>query len=400
MSAALLAALAATTAVITASPAAALDAGDDAIRAKYAELGATGPANGPLGPINPTADGGKFAEFAKWGTMVAITWRSDVGAHWFSGAIRARWVDAGGADKWGHAAIDQEATTGGFGAAVRYTSDISVYYSPSTGAKALFGPVRGKYWQLGSVTGIAGFPITDVQPDPAVAGGEFADFQNVMLSIYSSPATGAHWLSGAIRNRFRFHGSAALGLPTSDQFATAGADGNYVLFGPSRAIIYGPQTGAWLVADEFLDHLRALGDVADNGLPKNERTPLEQRPTGSYQHFQFATITASPETGVHSVAFQLRGEWWARGGYVVEGLPISEEVFTDTGPDPVGNPTFTLSQSFENDFIECRYLYEVATDTLFYNCDRFAAASTAESGAAGLKPVPAGQIPPALAGRL
>lgn len=317
MRAVMLVAVAAST-VALAAPVASADPGDDAIVAKYNELGRTGPSNGSLGPIQTTSDGGKFAEFGKWNTTVAITWRSDLGAHWFSGAIWAKWTNAGGAENYGHAAADQE-PAGGAGAAVRFSKDFSVYYSPATGAQTINGPVRGKYWQLGSVSGIAGFPTTDLQTEPAVDDGQLADFQNG-VSIYHGAPTGTHWISGAVRNRFRFHGAADIGHPSSDQFATQGADGVYALFGPDRAIIYGPQTGAWLVADEYLNALRVSGDVGINGRPKMEAASLEQRPEANFQHFEFATLIGPPTgTPVWNVRYDIRAAWWFFGGYTKIG---------------------------------------------------------------------------------
>ncbi|HEV2777954.1 MAG TPA: hypothetical protein VGX25_01000 [Actinophytocola sp.] len=317
-----------------------------AIQQKYTALGG----GGTLGEVVGTADGGRYAEFAKWGTTVTITWRSDLGAHWFSGAFRQRWIENNRADGWGHAMIDQEPMPGGTGEGVKFSKDVSVYYSPSTGARALTGAVRAKYWQLGSVTGIAGYPITDALDTPDGAG-RFADFQNYGLSIYASHATGVgYWMSGAVRQRFRTGGDvAAVGFPTSDQLPTPGRDGVYVLFGPNRAIIYGPQTGARLVSDAFLTRLRADGDVAWDGLPKLEQTPLDGVPGGTYQHFQAATIIGTP-AGAVTIRWDIREAWWRFGGTASKfRLPTANEIWS---PDRM-----TVTQTFEGGHIQCGYHY-------------------------------------------
>lgn len=300
------------------------DEGAIAIRAKYEELGG----GGPLSAVETNSDGGRHATFAKWGTTVAITWRSDVGAHWFSGAIFAKWDADGRQLRYGQAVADQSAI-GTVGAAAAFTSGDSVYFSGATGAHALSGQVRTKYWELGHTNGIAGYPTTDVADSGA--GGKFADFQNT-VSIYASEATGAHWLSGALRQRYRDGGGpAALGLPTSDQYGTTGPSGEsglYVLFGPNRVILWTASLGAKLVTDQFLTTLRNGGDVAVYGFPEYEVLPISGTPD-RFQQFTKATIF--DRSGSYTtLGWGIRATWWSNGGGGGRlGLPTSNAVSTN-----------------------------------------------------------------------
>lgn len=296
------------------------DEGTLAIKQKYTDMGG----GGPLSAVTNTPDGGRYATFAKWGTTVAITWHPSVGAHWFSGAIQAKW-DVDGRDvKYGHAVADQSAI-GSVGAAAAFTKGHSVYFSGATGAHALSGAVRTKYWELGHTTGVAGYPTTDVAD--IGTGGQFADFQNT-VSIYASAATGAHWISGALRQRYRDAGGpASLGFPTSDQSSvtgTAGESGLSVLFGSSHAILWTPALGAKLVSEKFLATLRDGGGVAVYGFPEYEVLPINE--TTRFQQFRMATIF--DRAGSHTtLGWGIRATWWSNGGTTgTLGLPTSNAV--------------------------------------------------------------------------
>lgn len=190
------------------------------------------------------------------------------------------------------------------------------------------GQVRTKYWELGHTTGIAGNPTTDVADSGA--GGQFADFENT-VSIYASVATGAHWISGGLRQRYRDGGGpASLGLPTTDQSGMTGAGGESGLsvhFGADRAILWTPALGAKRVSDQFLATLRGGGDVAQYGYPEYE--VLSINGTTRFQQFRMATIfdRASSNT---TLGWGIRATWWSNGGAGgTLGLPTSNAVPTN-----------------------------------------------------------------------
>lgn len=431
----------------TRSTAAAVDdVGVDAIRAKYTQMGGGSPLEGPTRQVDGTLTG----FFRKWNTGVAITWHPDHGAHWFSGAIQARWRSDLGTSPHGAAVADQAATTGKPGAAAAFVNGTSIYYGDTTGARVLSGLVRAKYWALGATAGSLGLPVSDVAVIPGVAGtyadfegavtihakdggrglwfsgelrkrfhelggyrtlgvpssdqaatpsggwffdmgtngsmywsvetgarvisgpvhskylefysvkgpfglpttdlletpdlpGQFAQFQNA-VSIFWSKATGAHWLSGALRQEFWDNGSlGGLGFPTSDQLPTSGVNGLYVLFGPDHAIIWGVDTGAHLVKGAVLAKLRASGDVAVEGLPEYDEMDLDG--THRFQQFRNASIFLVPGVGALTVRTAVRAEWWRQGGWTSKlGAPVADEVVTAD----------LRSQRFAHGRIECR----------------------------------------------
>lgn len=436
--------LAAVTVAGAPAAAAQTDPGTAAIQAKYAAMGGDGPLHGWA----DLPGGGKVAKFPKWGTTVAITWNQSFGAHWFSGNINAKW-----SPDFGAAVADQTGTVGRPGAAAGFANGVSIYYSDTTGAHALSGEVRTKYWQTGHTAGPLGFPESDVQRVDGARGGWFAHFQGMVTiyapdgelgrwisgalrqrywdrggvaalgfpvgdqwpthgrtgyaidldharAIYWSPATGAQLLEGSINGKYRstgiygpygpfgfpvseaedilggtrarfentvqivapttgstrwisgdlaslwwytLGGPEKLGLPTSDQLPTYGANGLYSLFGPNAAIIWGPTTGAKLVSDGFLARLRADGDVANYGLPETMVLDLAGREGWSFQQFQNASIFQANESAL-TVGWQIRSVWWSAGGYGgALGLPTDQE--RDLGDH--------AEQSFEGGVVGC-----------------------------------------------
>ncbi|CRK60895.1 Sporulation protein and related proteins [Alloactinosynnema sp. L-07] len=422
------------------------ETGADAIRAKYNALGGGSPLEGPT----VQSDGTLTGFFRKWNTRVAITWHPDHGAHWFSGAIEARWEADLAAAPNGAALADQGSTAGRPGAAAAFVNGTSIYYSDGTGAHVLSGAVRAKYWALGATASTFGFPITDVGRTTGAAGshadfdgavtihakdggrglwfsgelrkrfhelggyaalgfpttdqaatpnggwffdmgpdrsmywstetgarvlsgsvhakylefnsvkgpfglpitdllttpghpGEFAQFQNA-VSIFWSKPTGAHWISGALRQEFWDNGSlSGLGFPTSDQLPTAGVSGLYVLFGADKAIIWGSDSGAHLVKGAILAKLRADGDVAVDGLPEYDEMDLDG--TRRFQQFRQASIFTVPTGGALTVRGVIRAEWWRQGGWTGRlGLPVADEI----------RRSDVVTQQFAGGRIECR----------------------------------------------
>lgn len=99
---------------------------------------------------------------------------------------------------------------------------ISTQWIVGTGGKFLLqGEILQKYNDLGASNSLLGMPISNEQPGPG--DGRYTKFQGGV--IYWSPKTGAHIVSGAIRNAWE-HGSGGaggpLGYPTSDQHPIPG----------------------------------------------------------------------------------------------------------------------------------------------------------------------------------
>ncbi|WP_436493143.1 LGFP repeat-containing protein [Actinokineospora sp. HUAS TT18] len=310
------AALVAALALGTVAPAAAQDQGTAAIQQKYAELGG----GGPLGDWADLPGGGKVARFAKWGTTVAITWASGWGAHWFSGNINAKWQPSFGA-----AVADQGPTVGRPGAAAGYANGVSIYYSDATGAHALSGPVRQKYWEMGHTAGALGFPETDVLP---VEGGTFAQFQG-MVSIFAKNGAAPHWISGALRQKFWDGGSlGVLGFPASDQQITSGRSGYVIDFDGGKGIYWSAETGATLLDGPANQKYAALGGTASVfGFPITDTVAVAG---GTRTRFQGTVeILWSAETGAHWLSGALAALFWnSIGGTDKLGFPTTDQLPT------------------------------------------------------------------------
>lgn len=99
-----------------------------------------------------------------------------------------------------------------------------IYWHPQIGeAFAVWGAISRKYWQLGRVE--YGYPITDERPTPD-RRGRYNHFRAMHApgrpesSIYWTPDTGAHAVYGLIRDAWAKNGweRGELGYPTSDEF--------------------------------------------------------------------------------------------------------------------------------------------------------------------------------------
>lgn len=97
----------------------------------------------------------------------------------------------------------------------------SIYWAAGIGAHTIQGAIKDKWLALGGYNGALGYPTSDeiVAPDGI---GRFHKFQNG--SIYWSPSTGAHPVSGIVLAEWALAGyeQGTYGYPTSDQYTNAG----------------------------------------------------------------------------------------------------------------------------------------------------------------------------------
>lgn len=135
------------------------------------------------------------------------------------GAIYAKWIALGGL-AWGTPDTDELATPDGIGRFNHFNNNsASIYWSPNSGSNAIWGAIRAKWAELGWENSPLGYPVTDELPTPDGVG-RFNHFSNGG-SIYWTPNTGAHAVWGAIRARWEELGweRSYLGYPTSDETA-------------------------------------------------------------------------------------------------------------------------------------------------------------------------------------
>jgi uncharacterized protein with LGFP repeats len=272
---------------------------------------------------------------------VTIFKKRDGQPYWISGALRDKYIAEGGPNGLGWLWRDQVAeVNSGWSAG---TDNGTIYWSAGTGARRLTGEVNAKYYEQGGPGGHAGYPNSDTQ---AVGNGTFATFAN-SVSIFHSAATGAHWISGALRDHLTNMGgpTGRLGFPTSDQFATNGRNGLYVLFGSNKVILWGPSSGAHVVEDLYLAKLRADGDVYYYGLPQTGVSPVGPY---NFQQFQDASIFDGNGRSTITIGWDFRAGWWQLGGYAGRlGMATGDLQF---GPDQN-----TFVQYFDGGYLLCDY---------------------------------------------
>ncbi|WP_166657897.1 N-acetylmuramoyl-L-alanine amidase [Actinokineospora alba] len=150
------------------------------IHQKWQALGTTS-----IGPVygveQSEAGGGRSTEFKQG--VSTIAYRSDVGAHLVSGAINAKFRELGGFAKLGYPTNDESGTTDGQGRFNHFTGNASIYYTPTTGAHAVLGPIRDTWNSLGAEKSFLGYPTTD---EETIDGGRRANFQGGTVLISNS----------------------------------------------------------------------------------------------------------------------------------------------------------------------------------------------------------------------
>ncbi|NIJ09869.1 uncharacterized protein with LGFP repeats [Saccharomonospora amisosensis] len=180
----------------------------------------TGHLGYPKTDEHATPDGvGRYNHFAKEGG--SIYWTPETGAHEIRGAIRSKWAELG----WERSVLrypktDEHGTPDGVGRYNHFQYG-SVYWTPSTGAHAIYGAIKSKWAQLGWERSVLRYPKTDEHGTPDGVG-RYNHFQ--YGSVYWTPSTGAHAIYGAIKSKWAQLGweRSFLGYPTSDEFAISG----------------------------------------------------------------------------------------------------------------------------------------------------------------------------------
>jgi hypothetical protein len=202
----------------------------------------------------------------------------------------------------------------------------NLYSLPGAPVRAVVtSPVMARWGALGWENGWLGYPVGDTRCG-LVNGGCFQAFQGG--SIYSSPATGAHPVGGAIRGHWgtKNYEKGLLGYPTSDERCGLVNGGCFQLF-QGGSIYWSPATGPHAVGGAIRDAWGRLGwERGRMGYPtSDERCGL--RDGGCFQRFQGGSVYWSPASGAHSVSstHPITANW-AKTGYErgFLGFPVTE----------------------------------------------------------------------------
>jgi uncharacterized protein with LGFP repeats len=133
------------------------------------------------------------------------------------GAIKAKWVQLGGASGPLGAARSSEADAARGGRFNAFASGF-IYWHPRFGAHAVYGLIGEKWSTAGRENGF-GYPLTDEMPGDN--GGRFNDFErNATITFH--PKAGTHVVYGFIRDAWvrlgRETRNGRCGYPTSDEY--------------------------------------------------------------------------------------------------------------------------------------------------------------------------------------
>lgn len=156
---------------------------------------------------------------------------------------------------------------------VAYLSSGFMYQSSGTPAVTVRGEILKKYGQLGWENSIVGYPVT---PEFCGyrGGGCFTGFEYEKASIYWSPGSGAHYIRGAIKDRWGATGweSGRFGYPTSDEFCglVRGGCGQHFQ-GENGSIYWSPGTGPHVTQGLIESRWAELGwERSELGYPRSD----------------------------------------------------------------------------------------------------------------------------------
>ncbi|MGY1652134.1 hypothetical protein [Geodermatophilus sp. SYSU D01119] len=207
----------------------------------------------------------------------------------------------------------------------------SIYWSPATGARIVWlGAVRDKWSTYTWEAGPLGYPTGDGVCGLA-GGGCFQAFEGG--SLYWSPATGAHFVTGAIRDKWgsTFYEFGALGYPLTDQATTPNGAAQYVHF-QRGSIYWSAATGARVLSGAVYDRWAASGwETSPIGLPVSDvATTPDGR--GSFAHFRSGSVYATSTTGARIIRGEVYAKWaatgWENGPL---GYPVADQATTPNG---------------------------------------------------------------------
>src|SRR5205085_2793108 len=149
------------------------------------------------------------------------------GGHQVCGAIRDKYLSLGGGFVLGAPLTNETPTPDGVGRFNHFSNGWSIYWTPFTGAWSIHGAIRDKWASMGWERSVVGYPVTDerVTPDRIGRANHFSSTRspsNVDGSIYWTPSTGAHEIHGPIRAKWLSIGSerSCVGYPVTDTVRT------------------------------------------------------------------------------------------------------------------------------------------------------------------------------------
>ena len=185
-----------------------------------------------------------------------LYWTAATGAREVHGSILTRYLTLGAHAKFGVPTTDETRTPDGVGRYNHFTGTpatmtASIYWTPATGAHAVWGLIRQRWAAMSWERGVLDYPISSETGTPDGVGrfNHFTGTDGLTASIYWTPGTGAQPIWGAIRQRWAALGweRGVLGYPTIGETVTPDRYGRYNHFtgnGMPASIYWTPATGA------------------------------------------------------------------------------------------------------------------------------------------------------------
>ena len=217
-----------------------------------------------------------------------LYWTPASGVHEVHGAILTDYLAAGGHVRYGEPTTDELIPADGVG---RYSNfrrlNASIYWSPTTGARAVYGDIARLWKSMGAERSPHGYPRTEERATPD-GRGRYSSFQNG--GIYWRSGVGASSVRGAIYTawgRYRYE-AGHLRFPLTSERGTPDGIGRYNHF-EGGSIYFTPGTGAREVRGAIRARWRALGsETSYLGYPTSDEFAV---PGGRRSNFQKGYIT-------------------------------------------------------------------------------------------------------------
>jgi uncharacterized protein with LGFP repeats len=225
----------------------------------------------------------------------SIYWSAGTGAHAVHGAILDDYKTFLGSPVLGLPTNDETPTGDGVGRFNHFSGGGAIYWTPDTGAHAVYGAIYEKWVEFDQEAGRLGYPITDETATPDGVG-RFNHFSKG-ASIYWTPDTGAHAIYGAIRDKWEAFDweKGVLGYPTNDESATGDGVGRFSQFSGGGAIYWTPSGGAHAIYGAIYEKWVSLNwEYGRLGYPTSDEYGI---PGGRRSNFVGGTITWRPDTG-------------------------------------------------------------------------------------------------------
>jgi hypothetical protein len=141
-----------------------------AIDEKFDQLNIAGIGLTPLTDYQKAKDGGYYRRYkTNDGLEWDIYWHPSFGAHVVLGDILKKWKSLGAENSiLGYPTTDETVTPDTIGRYNHFQKGSqkgSIYWTPETGARVIYGPIRDKWRDLEWERGPLGYPISDVQKE-------------------------------------------------------------------------------------------------------------------------------------------------------------------------------------------------------------------------------------------